>query len=845
MRPPKLIILLGLALSLVACGGQELSVSLPDREAATLELVFPPGEAVEHRLPFRIAGGVPPYDLRIEGCPDWVRLFPVQRLLAGTGPTLDQGRTFFCTFAVTDSTTPDPVTTSHVLRLVIGSVAPLVVPSVADQSFTVGTFASVPFPAASGGVQPYNYSFTCAAGQLPSGMGFAPETRVFAGTPNTTSHDSCTYTVTDSSQPPQTVSHAVEVQVTGGIALPQDVVSDNKISAQVGQRIRIEFAEATGGVRPYSYELLDCEVEGLTFSHDNRVLSGAAIDTYRGPHCTYKVTDTANPPATASRSVELTVDPLDQGTWRFRTRSRAPSDHPLVRETGRLQTFTTLPLALGGSGTEIYKVVNLRAPLEFDGSPRHLSYRHTGVDPLFNTPTTYRYEVSSEDDGPVHDALCVDISYQDLKELDNLLDTVTVEIREDAFWNGTGYECPDASPSSNSISGTTASNPVHSALAPVHARHAVNVAHAAVWDRVRGWSPGASRKLFAFSPSIGFASLSGLSEGFDYSGASESVSAGAELGEGSWQAGLVASFTRTDLRYRADPSLLGLGYRAGEHDTEVVSVHPFAAWHAPSGGHLWASLGAGMGNLHHRDDEGFPSWSRSDVRLRAYAAGASVPVAEVLSGELDAEAAVEAFAFEIEGGDRISTSLPTLRGRDYRAGLAWSAPIRGKPSVSLAYKHLTGDGPEGGLVEARGSVSVAEFLDPRLTLTGSAAGSFGLGDHEQDSWSLGGRIRFASDGSGDGLELVVDSRLMSLAEGGRPGIAVRGEAGYRMWGGRAVGMVRPYLGLIRYPVDASLRRTLGLDLFDTPTSKVTFEFYDHPRALSRALGLTFTLRRRF
>ena len=38
-------------------------------------------------------------------------------------------------------------------------------------------------PAATGGIGPYTYSFACAGGQLPSGMGFAPATRMFAGTP--------------------------------------------------------------------------------------------------------------------------------------------------------------------------------------------------------------------------------------------------------------------------------------------------------------------------------------------------------------------------------------------------------------------------------------------------------------------------------------------------------------------------------------------------------------------------------------------------------------------------------------------------------------------------------------
>ena len=292
--------------------------------------------------------------------------------------------------------------------------------------------------------------------------------------------------------------------------------------------------------------------------------------------------------------------------------------------------------------------------------------------------------------------------------------------------------------------------------------------HAAVRDRVLGWSPGEERASFAIAPEIGLASLSGQSEGFDYSGTSESASFGAETGAGAWQAGLVASFTRTELHYQAETALAARGYRTGEHDTEILSLHPFAAWHAPSGGHFWASIGAGAGGLSHRDDLGFRSWSRSDVRLSAYAVGATVPVADGLSGALQAEAGIESFAFEIEDGCLLSSSLPTFCGRDYRAGLAWSASVIGAPSLSVAYRHLTGDGPKGGQLEARGSVSVAGVFNPRLTVTGNAQGSFGLG----------GGVRLTPGDEARGFGLDLDTRLVSLEDGASSDVSIRGEAGY-------------------------------------------------------------------
>ena len=738
-----------------------------------------------------------------------------------------------------------------------GATPPLTLPPLLSKvSLSVGTFHSEALPAASGGVEPYTYSFTCAGGALPSGMGFAPATRMFAGTPAARFRDSCTLTATDSSQPAATDSRAVEIEVTGAtppLTLPDDVVlvpdgdPVDYVSLTVQQRASVTFAEASEGVQPYTYDLQCALPRGLSFSSGTRTLSGTPLEVYRGPDCTYQVTDSASPPASVSRGVELIVDPLGMPTWRFRTRTVAESDHPLDRMTGTQQVFVTLPHAVGRtSDTPSYMLLDVHSPLEFESATRQLAYRHTGVDPLFDTPTTFRYQVSVG--GKVHDTLCVDVSYLDLPPgatflYDGLLSTVRVFVRDDAYWDGVEYRCPDAPPGSASSAHVTLSNPVHSALAPIHARRAVDVAHAAVRDRVLGWLPGAPRVLSAIVPAVGIGSLSGQSGGFEYTGSSESLSVGAELGAGSWQAGLVASFTGTDLHYRAAAGLSEKGYLGGEHNTEILSLHPFAAWHLPSGGHLWASLGTGIGHLRHRDDLGFPSWSGSDVRLLAHAVGASVPLADVLSGELQADAGIESFAFDIEGGDRISSSLPTMRGRDYRAGLTWSAPVPGAPSVSMAYKHLTGDGPEGGQLEARGSVSVEGVFHPRLTLIGNAEGSFGLGDYEQNFWRLGGGVRFAPDSPGRGFGLDLDARLMSLADGRSAGVGIRSEAGYGLWGGPFFGMMRPYVGLIRYSDDHSVRRTLGLDLRDTSNWPIKIEVHDH--SSDQSLALKFSLRHRF
>ena len=837
-----------------------MAVEVEVASAATQPLALPRPSTVGltagtfHNAALPVAtGGVQPYTYSFTcaggALPSGMGFDPATRRFAGTpdAPFRDS-----CTYSVTDSSQP-AATVSMAVEVEVASAAtqPLALPRPSKVDLTVGTFHNEPLSVAAGGVQPYTYSFTCAGGALPSGMGFDPATRRFAGTPDAPFRDSCTYSVTDSSQPAATVSMAVEVEVasaaTQPLALPAFVVEDNRVFLTMRQRARVEFEPAKGGVPPYSYEIVGCTLpDGLGFSSASGTLSGTPLETYRGPDCTYRVTDSAS--VSVSQDFELVVDPLDLGRWRFRTRTTDGSDHPLDRITGERQDFVILPHAVGGTGMATYKLLDIQYPhLMFDTKRRVLSYRHTGVDPILDTPTTFRYQVY-DSENRVHDALCVDITFLDKRPFehpDDLLDGVNARVRDDARWDQgeEEYRCLDTPPRAVPASAARRSNPIHTALAPVHARRAVDVAHAAVRDRVRGWSPGVPRVLSAITPAIGLAALSGRSQGFDYTGSSETLSTGAELGAGSWQAGLVASLTRTDLHYRAEAELAERGYHAGEHNTEVFSLHPFAAWHMPSGGHFWASMGAGMGQLSHRDDVGFPSWSRSDVRLRTHAVGAALPIADVLSGELEAEAGIESFALEIEGGGRISSTLPTMRGRDYHAGVAWSAPIVGAPSLSVAYKHLTGDGPEGGRLEAKGSVSVEGVFDPRLTVISNAEGSFGLGDHEHDSWGLGGGVRFASGEGGRGFAMNLDTRLVSPDDGGSSDVGIRGEAAYGLWSGPHFGTVRPYVGLIRYSSDGSVRRALGIDLHDKRALRVNVEIRDRPDDRFRALG--FTLRHRF
>ena len=125
-----------------ACSGGGLSIERPvvEPEEVTelLELSFPVGQPKEYQLPFSIPGFFRPYESRIEGCPDWVTLYPDQGVLAGRRPPGDLDASF-CTYHVTEA---DPGfrparTVSYGLHIEVGEDGSATRPS--DPSYYLDT----------------------------------------------------------------------------------------------------------------------------------------------------------------------------------------------------------------------------------------------------------------------------------------------------------------------------------------------------------------------------------------------------------------------------------------------------------------------------------------------------------------------------------------------------------------------------------------------------------------------------------------------------------------------------------------------------------------------------------
>ena len=286
----------------VTGGAEDLSLPRPS------DLTLAVGTFDSSVLP-AATGGVGPYAYSVTCAggqlPPGMGFAPATRVFAGTPSARFRDS---CTYSATDSSQPATTVSQTFEVEVTGGAEDLSLPRLSDLTLAVGTFDSRALPAASGGVGPYAYSVTCAGDQLPPGMGFAPATRVFAGTPSARFRDSCTYSATDSSQPATTVSQAFEVEVTGGaedLSLPRP----SDLTLAVGTFDSGALPAATGGVGPYAYSVACAGGQlppGMGFAPATRVFAGTPSARFRDS-CTYSATDSSQPATTVSQAFEVEV----------------------------------------------------------------------------------------------------------------------------------------------------------------------------------------------------------------------------------------------------------------------------------------------------------------------------------------------------------------------------------------------------------------------------------------------------------------------------------------------------------------------------------------------------------
>ncbi len=200
-----------------------------------------------------------------------------------------------------------------------------------------------------------------------------------------------------------------------------------------------------------------------------------------------------------------------------------------------------------------------------------------------------------------------------------------------------------------------------------------------------------------------------------------------------WDGGLWSAQLGADLRVR--PDLLAgaaLSHARGEldtqtggvkgvHETTITSVHPYAAWLAPDGSTLWASLGYGTGEVR-ITEEGAPARSAGLTHWSVSAGGRSVLAedAELIEGgmtRLAVKGEGSAARLRTEADDGLegltakTTRLRLLLEGSYEHALAGGATLT--PALEAGVRHDGGVG-EGAGLEAGAGVT---WRDPAAGLT--------------------------------------------------------------------------------------------------------------------------------
>ena len=253
------------------------------------------------------------------------------------------------------------------------AVIPVVLPTTADQTATVGDAFSLTLPEATAGTSPYDY----AATGLPPGLAFNSTSRVISGTPTTAGTYSVAYSVEDDAG--ETDSDTFDIVVSAA-ADPLALPGTADQTATVGVAFSITLPEATGGATPYAYTATLLPA-GLSFNASSRVLSGTPT-TAQSRNVRYRVTD----------------DDGTRVTDRFIITVSAAPVVPVVLPTTADQTATvgnafslTLPAATEGTTPYVYTATGLPPGVNFNATSRVLSGTPTAAGTY-----TVTYEVTDD-----------------------------------------------------------------------------------------------------------------------------------------------------------------------------------------------------------------------------------------------------------------------------------------------------------------------------------------------------------------------------------------------------------------------------------------------------------------
>ncbi len=320
-------------------------------------------------------------------------------------------------------------------------------------------------------------------------------------------------------------------------------------------------------------------------------------------------------------------------------------------------------------------------------------------------------------------------------------------------------------------------------------------------------------------------------------GRGEWVSVSGSEKDVSWDGGLWSAQLGADLRVR--PDLLagaalshawgeldtetsgGGGRVKGVHETVVTSFNPYAAWLAPDGSTLWASLGYGRGEVRVREkgapvrSAGLTQWSASAGGRGVLAEDAALIGGGVTRLALKGEGSAARLRTGADDGLTAltvkTTRLRLLLEGSYEHALEGGATLT--PVLEAGVRHDGGDAAEGAGLEAGASVT---WRDPAAGLTAALrARLLAVHEADRDEWGVSALVRLdpGADGRGtflsfgpahgrteSGLGQWFDHSLPAAASGAAPEEArSRLEAevghGFGLTGPGPLAVLTPWAGL--------------------------------------------------
>ncbi len=216
-------------------------------------------------------------------------------------------------------------------------------------------------------------------------------------------------------------------------------------------------------------------------------------------------------------------------------------------------------------------------------------------------------------------------------------------------------------------------------------------------------------------------------------------------------AGVAVSWSDVDLGYTQ------AGFRPGEYNVDLTSVHPYLGWTAPSGRlDLWATVGYGWGELEitrAASPSALAMQAVSDVTMQTAGAGGSAKILEGRTATVRLKGEAMQTLMEVEGSDRIAALR--VKARRFRVGLEASHTHRMAggsqlvPTLEVGVRHDAGDGRTGTGAEVGGGM---RYTDEANGLTVESHGRILLG-HTGDykDWGIGGAVRLSAGRDGHGL----------------------------------------------------------------------------------------------